>query len=137
MPKLDRILETALYVDDLDVADAFYAETMGLERVLATPTFHAFKVGRQTILLLFLRGASRSTQTLPGGTIPPHDGSGPSHLCFGIASSELAAWRSALGSNAVAIEGEVLWPGGAESIYFRDPDGHMLELMTPGLWPLG
>ena len=24
---------------------------------------------------------------------------------------------------------------GGESIYFRDPDGHVLELATPGLWP--
>jgi hypothetical protein len=29
----------------------------------------------------------------------------------------------------------VVWPEGSTSIYFRDPDGHLLELVTPGLWP--
>ncbi|HWQ03343.1 MAG TPA: glyoxalase, partial [Candidatus Nitrosotenuis sp.] len=24
---------------------------------------------------------------------------------------------------------------GGRSIYFRDPDGHSLELVTPGVWP--
>ena len=35
----------------------------------------------------------------------------------------------------IAIEGRTKWPPGGESIYFRDPDGHLLELATPGLWP--
>ena len=26
------------------------------------------------------------------------------------------------------------WPRGGESLYFRDPDGHLVELATPGLW---
>ena len=26
-------------------------------------------------------------------------------------------------------------PRGGESIYFGDPDGHLLELAAPGLWP--
>jgi len=35
----------------------------------------------------------------------------------------------------VAIEGRSHWPQGAESLYFRDPDGHLLEVVTPGIWP--
>jgi catechol 2,3-dioxygenase-like lactoylglutathione lyase family enzyme len=26
------------------------------------------------------------------------------------------------------------WPRGGRSVYFRDPDGHSVELATPGLW---
>ncbi len=33
-----------------------------------------------------------------------------------------------------AIEGATSWSRGGRSIYFRDPDGHLLELATPGLW---
>jgi catechol 2,3-dioxygenase-like lactoylglutathione lyase family enzyme len=72
---------------------------------------------------------------LPGGTIPPHDGSGPVHIAFSVAGEELAAWEAQLAAAAVAIEGRTKWPRGGESIYFRDPDRHLVELATPGLWP--
>ncbi|PYK92782.1 MAG: glyoxalase, partial [Verrucomicrobia bacterium] len=26
------------------------------------------------------------------------------------------------------------WESEARSLYFRDPDGHMIELATPGIW---
>jgi catechol 2,3-dioxygenase-like lactoylglutathione lyase family enzyme len=72
---------------------------------------------------------------LPGGTIPPHDGHGPVHLAFSIAAAERETWESRLNEAGIAIEGRTRWPRGGESIYFRDPDGHLLELATPGLWP--
>jgi catechol 2,3-dioxygenase-like lactoylglutathione lyase family enzyme len=71
---------------------------------------------------------------MPGGTIPPHDGHGPSHVAFSIPADELAAWEGRLRGAGVEIEGRTKWPRGGESIYFRDPDGHLLELATPGLW---
>ena len=37
-------------------------------------------------------------------------------------------------AHQVEIEGRTDWPRGGHSIYFRDPDGHLLELATPGLW---
>ncbi len=87
-------------------------------------------------LLLFRRRASLETTRMPGGTIPPHDGSGPLHVAFGIASAELAAWEARLRAHDIAIEGRTDWPRGGQSIYFRDPDGHLLELATPGLWEI-
>jgi hypothetical protein len=32
------------------------------------------------------------------------------------------------------IEKEFGWPRGGRSIYFRDPAGNSVELVTPGLW---
>jgi catechol 2,3-dioxygenase-like lactoylglutathione lyase family enzyme len=36
----------------------------------------------------------------------------------------------------VAIESRMEWPRGGKSIYFRDPDGHLLEVLTPGVWAI-
>ena len=134
MPKLDRVLETALYVDDLERAAQFYERVLGLPALSKDSRFRAYDVGGTSVLLLFQRGATLETMRLPGGTIPPHDGHGPLHVAFAIAANELPAWTERLAANKVAIEGETNWPRGGRSIYFRDPDGHLLELATSGLW---
>jgi catechol 2,3-dioxygenase-like lactoylglutathione lyase family enzyme len=135
MPTLGRILETALYVDDLARAATFYETVLGLSAMLETPTLRAYDVGGASVLLLFKRGASLKTQASPGGTIPPHDGSGPQHIGFAVTAEALKDWEDRLGAAGVAIEGRMNWDQGGTSIYFRDPDDNMLELLTPGLWP--
>src|SRR5947209_1947368 len=92
MPNLERVLETALYVDDLDRAARFYGDVLELRPLFADERLRAFAVGGLSVLLLFRRGASLETARMPGGTIPPHDGSGPLHVAFGIGREELAAW---------------------------------------------
>ena len=134
MPNINGILETVLYVDDFDRAGAFYQQVLGLASIYADQRLQAYDVGGRGVLLLFRRGQSLQTVKLPGGTIPPHDGSGPVHVAFSIAADELAAWEQRLGEAGVEIEGRTRWPRGGHSIYFRDPDGHLLELATPGLW---
>src|SRR5262245_38748624 len=71
---------------------------------------------------------------MPGGTIPPHDGHGPLHMAFAVAADALPQWEQGLREQGVAIEGRTDWSRGGHSIYFRDPDGHLLELATPRLW---
>jgi len=134
MPRLSRIIETSLYVDDLDRAADYYQSTLGLAPLLRTKTLAAYDVGGSSVLLVFKRGGSLRTQTSAGGTIPPHDGSGPIHVCFAIEADELRPWEARLAEQGVVIEGRMTWDRGGQSIYFRDPDGHLLELMTPGNW---
>lgn len=134
MPKLTDLKETALYVDDLARAMAFYRDVLGLETLVEEKRFCAFDVAGKHVLLLFVRGSSVETTELPGGTIPPHDGSGQLHTAFSVEASELPAWESHLSTYQVPVLGRVVWPRGGTSIYFRDPDGHLLELMTPGVW---
>ncbi|WP_027584370.1 VOC family protein [Bradyrhizobium sp. Ai1a-2] len=136
MPKLSGVIETALYVDDLDRARAFYTDVLGLEPLTSDSRFLAFDVAGRNVLLLFRRGATLETVHLPGGNIPPHDGDGPIHAAFAIAADELPAWEKRLGEHDVAIEGRTDWPRGGKSIYFRDPDKHLLELVTPGVWAI-
>lgn len=134
MPKLDRVLETALYVDDLERAARFYELVLELPVLTSDARFRAYDVGGKNVLLLFRRGATLETVHLPGGTIPPHDGHGPLHVAFAIAAESLPMWEDRLESQNIEIEGRTEWPRGGRSIYFRDPDGHLLELATPGLW---
>jgi catechol 2,3-dioxygenase-like lactoylglutathione lyase family enzyme len=134
MPRINRVLETVLYVEDLERARAFYEEVLGLACIHTDQRLHAYDVGGQGVLLLFRRGQSLHTIELPGGTIPPHDGSGPTHVAFAIPADELPAWEERLATAGVAIEGRTRWPRGGHSIYFRDPDCHLLEFATPGLW---
>jgi catechol 2,3-dioxygenase-like lactoylglutathione lyase family enzyme len=136
MPKLHGVLETALYVDDLARAVRFYTDVLELAPLYQDSRMSAFSVGDRNVLLLFPRGGSLQTVHMPGGTIPPHDGAGPLHVAFAIAKDQLAEWEARLARHGIPIEGRTTWKRGGESIYFRDPDGHLLELATPGLWAI-
>jgi catechol 2,3-dioxygenase-like lactoylglutathione lyase family enzyme len=135
MPKVARVLETCLYVDDLDQASRFYEDVVQLPRMAGDANrFRAYDVGGVSVLLLFRRGATLAPVMLPGGTVPPHDGNGPLHIAFAVDAGEMPAWEARLREHGVAVESEVKWPRGGRSIYVRDPDGHVLEFATPGLW---
>jgi len=134
MPKLDGILETALYTDDMVRAKAFYEGVLELQPIFSDSRLTAYGIASRDVLLIFKRGAATQTVSMPGGSIPGHDGSGPLHVAFAIGRDELAEWEKHLASRGVAIEGATSWSRGGRSIYFRDPDGHLLELATPGLW---
>lgn len=134
--KLDRVIETSLYVDDLDRAAKFYEDVLELKALTSDARFRAYDVGGESVLLLFRRGATLETVRMPGGTIPPHDGHGPLHMAFAVAVDALPQWEERLRERGIAIEGRTDWSRGGHSIYFRDPDGHLLELATPGLWTI-
>jgi catechol 2,3-dioxygenase-like lactoylglutathione lyase family enzyme len=136
MPKLDGILETALYTDDMVQARRFYEDVLELEPIFADDRLCAYGIADRDVLLLFQRGTTTETVTMPGGTIPGHDGSGPLHVAFAVGRDQLDEWERRLVSRRVDIEGRTDWPRGGRSIYFRDPDGHLLEFATPGLWTI-
>jgi catechol 2,3-dioxygenase-like lactoylglutathione lyase family enzyme len=56
-------------------------------------------------------------------------------MAFSIAAEDLAGWEARLEALGIPVEGRTKWPRGGVSLYFRDPEGHLLELATPGLWP--
>jgi len=135
-PPIEGVVETILYVDDLPRAVAFYRDVLGLLPMGGDAArFQPFKLGGRQVLLLFKRGGTLQPTAVAGGVIPPHDGRGPHHIGLAIARDAYEPWRIRLTSKGVAIESETVWPPGGRSLYFRDPDGHLLELVTPGIWP--
>ncbi|HTW25986.1 MAG TPA: VOC family protein [Acetobacteraceae bacterium] len=134
-PRISHVLETSLYVGDLDRSAAFYGALFGFGEFMRDHRMAALEIPGGQVLLLFRRGASLQASPTPGGDIPPHDGHGSLHLCFAIPAQALDPWEEFLAGHGVAVESRVVWPSGAVSLYFRDPDGHSLELATPGLWP--
>ena len=134
MPSITHLLETALYVDDMDRATGFYRNVLGLRVLDASPRLVAIDAGSSTLLLLFRRGATLDGAATPGGWIPPHNGAGPAHVAFAVDAADLPSWEARLADHGIAIESRVRWNRGGQSIYVRDPDGHSVELVTPGTW---
>ena len=134
VPPVGRILETSLYVADLDRSQAFYERVFGFGILLRDGRMSAMAVPGRQVLLLFRRGGSVAASPTPFGSIPPHDAQGHQHLCFSIEHAAIEAWQHHLAACGVTLESRLAWPKGATSLYFRDPDGHSLEVGTTGLW---
>ncbi|MEP0323545.1 VOC family protein [Bauldia litoralis] len=133
-PELNGVLETCLYCDDVAVTRAFYERVFGFESMVVEDRIIAMDAGQGHVLILFRRGGTLTPVPVAGSFIPPHDGGGQQHFAFGIRGDAYDAWKQYLISEGVGIESEVDWPQGGKSLYFRDPDGHLGELATPGLW---
>ena len=134
MPPVTGVLETALHVTDLARSIRFYKDLFGFEQIEGDERFCAFDVAGRQVLLLFREGASTKGSQIPGGFIPPHDSHGVLHFAFSIAAADWDVWLARLAEQHIPIESQVTWSRGGRSIYFRDPDGHLVELVTPGCW---
>jgi catechol 2,3-dioxygenase-like lactoylglutathione lyase family enzyme len=130
--RINGILETCLYVDDLSAAETFYTRLLGIEPFSRAQNRHVFFNLGQSMLLLF-----NPAETIrPVGDVPTHGAAGPGHVAFAISPADIPAWREHLGQQHVAIEAEVTWPSGGQSIYFRDPAGNSVEVATAQVWGL-
>jgi catechol 2,3-dioxygenase-like lactoylglutathione lyase family enzyme len=126
---LGRVLETVLYVGDLDAAATFYGDVLGLPEASRRQGLFVFYRLEAAMLLLFEpEAAQRST------SVPPHGASGPGHVALAVADADIDGWRRHLEAKGIAIEAEVTWPRGGRSLYFRDPAGNSVELAAPSIW---
>ncbi len=137
MTELREILETALYVNDLDKAEVFYSGVLGLSRIGRQAGRHVFFRCGEAVLLIFNPETTNLQPSEVGGMqVPLHGTRGAGHMAFRVTASDFSDWRKRLAEYGVAIEVEISWPGGGQSIYFRDPAGNSLELATPQVWGL-
>jgi catechol 2,3-dioxygenase-like lactoylglutathione lyase family enzyme len=132
--RVHGVLEIALYVNDVKRSAEFYQRLFGFSVLLESERLIALNVADRSVLLLFKEGATKEPLTTSGGVIPGHGGTGSHHFAFSIASEDVMPWQQRLEAKHVTIESIVQWPGGAQSVYFRDPDDHLVELMSPGFW---
>lgn len=133
-PPVNGILETSLYVASPTRSVEFYRRVFGFELIdpdqkkegiTDLTRLCPMRAGDRSVLLLFKRGAT-----------PDTDATGAIHIAFGIARSELRAWEAWLAQQGIPIESRKTWNYGGEALYFRDPDGHLLEVVTPGVWSI-
>jgi len=133
-PRIQGLAETALFVGDVGAARAFYEEVLGLELLHQDGRGCLFALPGRQLLLLVAHAVTGRPSSTPGGTVPACGATGSMHVAFAIAHRDVERWRERLAEHGVEVEGEVTWERGGRSLYFRDPEGHLLELATPGIW---
>ena len=142
MPKLTGLFEAALFVQNLARARDFYQQVVGLKKLRESEVGCVFIVAERQLLLVIAQEKARVPSKTPGGEVPPclvraGETLGAGHIAFAVAESEFDVWRASLESNGgTGAERRRLGRAGGRSLYFRDPDGHLIELATPGVWDL-
>lgn len=132
-PRVNGILETALYVESAARSAAFYQRVFGFEvidfsgsdKLDDATRLCVMRAGDRDVLLLFKKQGT-----------PDTDATGAIHVAFGIGRTDLAAWEKWLGDQGIQIEDRKTWKYGGQALFFRDPDGHLLEVVTPGVWTI-
>lgn len=133
-PMLEGMLETALYARDLDQAETFYEDVLGLEKITRAGNRHVFFRCGPGVLLIFNPEETVKPPAPEALQVPPHGTTGQGHACFRVSGRNIDAMAERLTAAGVAIESEVRWPNGGRSIYFRDPAGNSLECAEPIIW---
>ncbi len=136
MPEVRGVLETSLYVANVAEAATFYRELFEFTTLFESERAAGLSVCDRQVLLLFRKSGTLQPIVSERGTIPPHDGQGELHFAFSIDECDRDAWEKKLESAGVEIEARYHWPRGGRSIYFRDKDRHLVELVTPGCWEI-
>lgn len=123
------VKETSLYVKNLEVTHNFYHNILEFDIISKVSGRHIFFRAGRTVLLCFIAQTTKKESTLP-----KHFGSGQLHLAFEVPKEKYNESKSYLISKGIEIEHEADWGDGFFSCYFRDPDGHSLEIVPAGMW---
>jgi lactoylglutathione lyase len=119
MVEIAGVYEVAVKVRDLDRAEAFYRNVLGLQVGLRD----------EPRRWVFLRAGGTAGMVVlqeDGGAWPPQ------HFAFTVDAAALDGAVDELRRRGIVLEGPMThdWIP-ARSVYFADPDGHDLELCAP------
>ena len=132
--QINGVAETAIYVENVARSAEFYQRLFGLRKLLSDDQFCALEVPGNAVFLLFQKNSRHEAFQTPGGAIPAHGANGEIHFAFKVSRDSLDSCAAELQSQGIPIESKVDWPRGGSSLYIRDPDNHLVELITPGCW---
>ena len=132
--KVSEILEVALYVTDLAVAEHFYTKILGLSLYSKLAERHVFLRCGDRMVLLFNAEATIESGEGPLDA-PEHGMKGEGHIAFAVQDHEIDQWKEHLATHGINIEKEICW-GKGRSIYFRDPSGNSVEITSPTIWEI-
>jgi len=132
---LKRIAETCIYATNLEETERFYREVLDLEVVMKEDNRHVFFKCGDDMLLLFNPDHTRNEQTDVGGKLVPlHGATGSVHVAFSVEPNSFHSVKEDLKTHGIPVESEISWPNGSHSVYFRDPAGNSLEVVTENMW---
>ena len=133
--KINKVVETCVYSSDLESMKKFYVGILGLSVIQEEEDKLIFLKAGKSVLLIFdpLR-TSLNNDKLPthGAMTPPSS----IHFAMEIEEQEYQPCKELLARNDIVIEKEVKWNSNTKSLYFRDPSGNLVELITRGGWPV-
>lgn len=124
-----QIKETCLYVEDLHRTRDFYEGKLGLPCFSEVEGRHVFFRAGSSVLLCFIADPTHNQNNLP-----PHYGSGQLHFAFETAPEYYLAWKEKIQKAGIPIEQEADWSDRFKSLYFRDPDNNLVEIVPAGMW---
>lgn len=130
VPQLDGVLEVALYVDSVNRSVQFYRTVFEFDIIDSDDRLCALRIGDRQVLLVCQRTASAGLE------VGAHYAEGEQHMAFAVPAAALEAWQTRLEEQGVTIEESRHWKRGGRSLYFRDPDRHLIELASPGVWSI-
>jgi catechol 2,3-dioxygenase-like lactoylglutathione lyase family enzyme len=125
--EFSKIIETCIYSSNLKEMKEFYQDKLGLEIVSEEANRHVFfKVGENMLLIFNPKITMYEKDTKHGATTPPS----MIHFAFEIKKDDLQTIKTCILNKHIEIEKEVTWKNGGLSIYFRDPVGNLVEIIT-------
>jgi catechol-2,3-dioxygenase len=117
----------------------FYINILGLQFVSEENDRYVFLKAGQSMLLIFNPNKTLVSSQNSAIQFPTHGAFAPPsiiHFALEIDKENYDNAKNMLIEKNIKIEKEVTWEKGTNSIYFRDPAGNLVEIITPGCWPV-